>query len=55
MNAYPISKRIKSPRENDIDLLQAIGEPILPEIELKVFRDLKLQGMGYTKRDERSE
>jgi putative SOS response-associated peptidase YedK len=53
MNAYPISKRIKSPRENDIDLLQPIGDPILPEVELKVFRDLKLQGMGYTKRDER--
>jgi len=50
MNAYPISNRIKSPKENDIQLLEPVGEPILQETELRVVRELKLQGMGSSKR-----
>ncbi len=53
MNAYPISARIKNPRVNDIELLEPLGEPIEKETEFRVLRELKLQGMGYTKRDER--
>jgi putative SOS response-associated peptidase YedK len=55
MNAYPISNRIKSPRANDIQLLEPIGEPVETDTDLRVVRELKLQGMGYTKRDERKE
>lgn len=52
MNAYPIGKRIKRPIENDIELLEPEGDPVEKDIELKIFHELKLQGMGYTKRNE---
>lgn len=53
MNAYPISTRIKSPRANALDLLVPVGEPVEKDVELRVLSELKLQGMGYTKREER--
>ena len=31
MNAYPVSNRLKNPRENDIDLLKPLGDPVLEE------------------------
>lgn len=52
MNAFPLDKRIKHPRENDPALLQPIGPGVVPEKEYRIVQDLKLQGMGYTKRDE---
>lgn len=53
MNAYPISPGIKNPRVNDLNLLAPTGPPIEPDVELRVVRDLKLVGMGETKRDSR--
>ncbi len=55
MNAYPISNRIKNPRVNDIELLEPLGDPVEKDTDLRVVRELKLQGMGFTKRNERSE
>ncbi|MBL7924087.1 MAG: SOS response-associated peptidase [Bacteroidia bacterium] len=55
MNAYPIGTRIKNPRSNDIELLEPLGDPVEQDVELRVVRELKLQGMGYTRRDERKE
>lgn len=54
MNAYPISPRIKNPRSNEISLLEPVGEPVEKDVEFKVLRELKLQGMGHTRRDERN-
>lgn len=54
MNAYPVSTRVKNPRSNDLQLLTPVGAPVAPEVELRVVQELKLQGMGYTKRDDRS-
>ena len=53
MNAFPISPRIKNPRVNEAGLLTPVGPTVLPEADLHVVRELKLQGMGYTKRDDR--
>jgi len=53
MNAFPISPRIKNPRVNEAGLLNPVAPPILPESDLSVVRELKLHGMGYTKRDDR--
>ncbi|MFM9008058.1 MAG: SOS response-associated peptidase [Bacteroidota bacterium] len=53
MNAYPLDKRIKHPRENDPGLLHPSGPCVVPEKALRIVQDLKVQGMGYTKRDDR--
>ncbi|MFM1745421.1 MAG: hypothetical protein RLZZ630_1358 [Bacteroidota bacterium] len=53
MNAYPIDPRIKNPRVNEPALLAPVGPPVEPETDIRVVRELKLQGMGYTKRDDR--
>lgn len=50
MNAYPIDKRIKNPRENDRQLLDPVGERLLTEQETIVNTSLRLQGMSYNKR-----
>jgi hypothetical protein len=55
MNAYPISNRIKNPRVNDLQLLEPVGDPVLKEEDFRLVRELKLQGMGYTRRNERNE
>jgi len=49
MNAYPISKDIKNPRNNNKDLLQPIGPPVLAEKKLKIEQELVLEGMGFTR------
>ena len=51
MNAYPISNRIKNPRVNELQLLEPVGEPVEKETKFRLVRELKLQGMGYTKRN----
>jgi len=48
MNAYPISAIIKDPSLNDKELLQPIGERILPEYEYQFYEHLKLEGMGMS-------
>ncbi|CAN5513576.1 SOS response-associated peptidase [soil metagenome] len=53
MNAYPISNLIKNPRSNDIQLLEPIGDPVRQDLEFRIVKDLKLHGMGYTKREEK--
>lgn len=54
MNAYPLEKRIKHPRENDPSLLIPAGPAVVPQTELRIVQDLRVQGMGYTKRDNRT-
>lgn len=49
MNAYPISPEIKNPRANGMDLLQPIGERVVPEYDLEIQQDLELFGMGQTR------
>lgn len=45
MNAYPISARIKNPRNNARELLEPIGERVVQESETIVKNRLGLQGM----------
>jgi putative SOS response-associated peptidase YedK len=45
MNAYPISNRIKNPRNNSRDLLDPVGERLEKEYDIKVESELKLFGM----------
>lgn len=53
MNAYPITNKIKNPRANELNLLAPTGESVMKDTGMKVLSDMKLQGMGYTKRDEK--
>lgn len=48
MNAYPIAKTIKNPRAEGIELLEPIGQRIIPEYDYVMYEDLKLEGMGHT-------
>ena len=50
MNAYPISKEIKSPKANSLDLIHPSGERLQVESEVVVKKDIKLQGMGGGRR-----
>ncbi len=47
-NAYPISNKIKSSRNKEIDLLKPIGERLISEYEYILYQELELQGMGET-------
>lgn len=55
MNAYPIASTIKNPKANFIELLQPMGASVYPDLKMKVTEEIKLQGMGHTKRQEREE
>lgn len=55
MNAYPVSSRLKNPRLNEVALLDPTGPPLFAENDLRLVQELKLHGMGYTKRDERNQ
>lgn len=50
MNAYPVSPRIKNPRNNGRDLIEPIGERLEPETEALIKTQIKLEGMGSSKR-----
>lgn len=45
MNAYPVSPRLKNPKLNSRDLLEPVGERIVPETDVVVKNRLGLQGM----------
>lgn len=44
MNAYPISPAVKHPAAQGLDLLQPIGERVMPEDELRLRDGIELQG-----------
>lgn len=48
MNAYPVSDRMKSGRENDRDLLEPTGDHVLRETDLEVRKTVKVLGFGRT-------
>ena len=49
MNAYPIDKEIKNPKNNDKALILPKGSTLFAEQVIKSSKDLKLQGMGSRK------
>lgn len=53
MNAYPISPKIKNPRANGRELLDPVGDRLTPETVTRINSEIKLQGMGSGKRDEK--
>jgi putative SOS response-associated peptidase YedK len=50
MNAYPISSEIKTPGINKKELIQPIGERLLPEGDISINKEVRLEGMGSNKR-----
>ncbi len=53
MNAYPISPRIKSPKNKDPFLLKPMGERIYLEYDYELYEELKLEGMDMTQARQR--
>ena len=51
MNAYPISAEIRTPRANGMDLLQPIGQRIIPEDGTEHANKLGLYGLGEARAD----
>ncbi|MFP3859927.1 MAG: SOS response-associated peptidase [Bacteroidales bacterium] len=50
MNAYPISSRVKNPKEEGRHLLEPTGNPVEPEQHFDVKKGLRKEGMGNRKR-----
>ena len=50
MNAYPIDPAIKNPRANGMDLIKPVGERIYKEYEYEIYEEVKLFGMGESRR-----
>jgi len=50
MNAYPISTHIKNPKNDGRELIEPVGERLMPETELRYKKDLRRQGMGNRKK-----
>jgi len=46
MNAYPISDEIKNPKSDGRNLIIQKGLKLQPEIQIKTYKELKLEGMG---------
>lgn len=49
MNAYPVSKKVKSPKNDSPDLIEPIGERVYPEFNLTLKEEMKVEGMGHRK------
>lgn len=50
MNAYPISKKIKNPKAEGRELIEPVGERLMPESDIQFKKDLRRQGMGNRKK-----
>ncbi len=53
MNAYPITPKIRSPKEVPASYLDPIGDQVFKEFKLKITPTLELQGMGQTSSSKR--
>ena len=50
MNAYPIAPTIKNPRADDPGLIHPAGERLIPEYDVFHRKDVRIEGMGSSKR-----
>jgi hypothetical protein len=50
LNAYPISNQIKSPRVNDLSLLEPIGPAVLKQTSVRFTTTFDTQGFGRKKK-----
>ena len=50
MNAYPISIKIKNPKNDGRELIEPVGERLTPETEIQYKKGLRRQGMGNRKK-----
>lgn len=55
MNAYPVSKLVKSAKNDSPELLNPIGQRVYPEYDYQMKESLKVEGMGERKDSHRSE
>lgn len=53
MNAYPVSPKIKNPRENQMELLKPTGQRIVKEYDYELYDEIALEGMGNTRARQR--
>lgn len=51
MNAFPISKAIKNPRNEGLELIQPMGEALEAQTEIVFSTEIELQGMGRKRRE----
>jgi len=51
MNAYPIDPKIKSRREDGRQLIEPIGERLVPEFDIDGGDRYFIKGMGRSKRN----
>ncbi len=50
MNAYPIAPTIKNPKADDPGLIHPAGERLMPEYDIHHSKDVRIEGMGSTKK-----
>jgi putative SOS response-associated peptidase YedK len=50
MDAYPISDKIKSPKNDDASLIKAVGSNLNPDNEINIKDSLQRQGFGRNNR-----
>ncbi|MFT4969824.1 MAG: putative SOS response-associated peptidase YedK [Chitinophagales bacterium] len=48
-NAYPIDPAIKKVKNKDPQLLQPIGQRVVPEYQYEIYKELVVRGMGQTR------
>ena len=48
-NAYPISPKIKQVKNKEPELLQPIGQRVVPEYNYEIYKELVVRGMGQTR------
>lgn len=53
MNAYPVSPKIKNPKENEMELLKPTGQRIFKEYDYELYDEITLEGMGNTRARQR--
>jgi putative SOS response-associated peptidase YedK len=49
MNAYPIAPTIKNPMADDPGLIHPAGERLMPEFDVHLGKDVRIEGMGSNK------
>lgn len=53
LNAWPISPKIKNPRNNSPVFILPVASSVYPETELQFVEKLRLEGMGWSRARER--
>ena len=53
MNGYPVSPEVKSPKNNSKELVEPLGQRLIPETTIQIKEEYKTEGMGERKETRR--